>query len=1564
MHLLKLTYQWLYRIILGLLSVLLILLILIALILEVPAIQEFTAKKAVNYVNQSLGIPLSLEKIEINLPDGVELENLYLPDQEQDTLLYLSKLEADVALFDLLDNKVNVEALTLRQVVAKVKREAGKTDFNHQFILDKFGSDTTAATQDTGTTPWEISAGSIKLDDIDLLYKDDSTAFEQRLSWQKFSAQLPLIDLESNTIEIGDVLLKGARSYTFIKSDTTERPQQQSDGQSTISIKTGWNISAKSLHLQDNQVSYHDQLYPDTANIFDPSHINLSGVQLNIENISLTDSAANAILKNFSAKEQSGLAINKLQADLTLRDSTNASINNFLLSTPHTNIKLNLEAAYTSLNELIDLGPKTNFDLDLSEVSTSEENGYQDLTYFVPAFNLTAVRELLNGLQVSGRLKGKPAQAMELENLRLAAAEQTKLVTNGQLRNLANPDSLAYRLALDSLFTTEKDLRALFTELIPEQIALPPNFTANALVEGDLLEAQALASIKTDVGEIETQAFWQNKTLEKATTLKGKVQLERVQLGRILQNQQLGNTTANTTFNLLLPDSAETEIATTLDLISFEWNKRKLRDINFDLQLMGESLTLKGNSLDSALAFDLLLSSELKALQKHQLDFQLYGANLVKLGLSDSITHVDAESHITAQLTELDDLNATVDIKELGFVRNGQPTQIKNIDLTLFQQVDSLFFKSNNELLDVLLYSNLNLSEIGPELTNYLSQYTDALEGRTDTTANSFLNLTLTTKQLPAWHELLVPGLDHTEQLSLLFDYRQAEEHLEFNCATDSIQISGVAFDQLALSLLNEEDFLKFDFESNSIKNDFLTLYQPKVKARVRQDTAQVALAVNDSTGSPNFYLNTSLSQQDTSFYLHIDSDTLLLDGQPWSVAPNNYISLKENDLVVKDFALNRDDESLEVYTESAEQDLFKVSFTQFKLSNLLSVIGVGEEDLSGALNGEVTLKSLFRNLQFNTNLELQDLVAYQVPLGNLQIFADNKEGNYNVDAQLRGKGNDLQLKGKYITVEEALDMQADFSSLDISPIEGLSQGYLKEVSGELTGKLNVQGALSDPAVTGELQFDESNFFIPYLNTEFSINGQRISFEPENIRFNEFTMLDQDDNAAVINGQIIKNDFLDYAFDLDIDAKNFKALDTKAGDNELYYGKVLVNSSMAVSGDVAAPSIDMSLELLQGSDVTYLVQEDELLIEEQKGIVEFVQVNQQDTFKLQTVADSLAESTFTGLAMNMSIKINEATKFTVVIDETAGDKLEIEGTGDLVYELQRNGNMTLTGRYVIDDGFYLLTFYGLVKKRFEIAEGSSVLWKGNPYDAALSIQAIYQTRTSPQALMSNAGSDGSQYQKPEVFQVLMNIRGELEKPQISFELDIPQSERTNTNIYNTVRLLNQNEAELNKQVFALLVLNSFIATSSNEQDIGDSFISSTARTSVSQLLTQQLNNLSEKFIKGVQLDLNLDSYGSGEQAGTDLQVGISKSLFDDRVTVEVGGSYQLEGEQQVGNNALIGNVAIEYKITEDGRYRLRFYQMNDTSILDGQITSTGLSIIFTRDYNKLRELFKKRDDEE
>lgn len=173
---------------------------------------------------------------------------------------------------------------------------------------------------------------------------------------------------------------------------------------------------------------------------------------------------------------------------------------------------------------------------------------------------------------------------------------------------------------------------------------------------------------------------------------------------------------------------------------------------------------------------------------------------------------------------------------------------------------------------------------------------------------------------------------------------------------------------------------------------------------------------------------------------------------------------------------------------------------------------------------------------------------------------------------------------------------------------------------------------------------------------------------------------------------------------------------------------------------------------------------------------------------------------------------------------------------------------------------------------------------------------------------------------------------------------------------------------MNKQVFALLALGRFIADNPFESLVGGGGgVSSMARSSVSNLLTDQLNNLASDLVKGVDINFGVNSsedYSTGSlQQKTDLEVGLSKKLLNDRLTVTVGSSFGLEGPQAPGQNStnIAGNVNVEYALSADGRYRLRAYRRNQNEgVIEGQIIETGVGFALVVDYNKFKEIFQKR----
>src|SRR5690606_15846317 len=143
-----------------------------------------------------------------------------------------------------------------------------------------------------------------------------------------------------------------------------------------------------------------------------------------------------------------------------------------------------------------------------------------------------------------------------------------------------------------------------------------------------------------------------------------------------------------------------------------------------------------------------------------------------------------------------------------------------------------------------------------------------------------------------------------------------------------------------------------------------------------------------------------------------------------------------------------------------------------------------------------------------------------------------------------------------------------------------------------------------------------------------------------------------------------------------------------------------------------------------------------------------------------------------------------------------------------------------------------------------------------------------------------------------------------------------------------------------------------------------------ARQSVSRLLSQQLNNIAGNLIQGVELDFDLESgedFSTGtRQTRTDLNVGVSKRLLNDRLKVTVGSNFELEGNQRANENAtnIAGDLAIDYMLTRDGRYAVRAYRKNEYQVaLQGQVIETGVAFIITMDYDKFRELFHRSPEE-
>lgn len=333
----------------------------------------------------------------------------------------------------------------------------------------------------------------------------------------------------------------------------------------------------------------------------------------------------------------------------------------------------------------------------------------------------------------------------------------------------------------------------------------------------------------------------------------------------------------------------------------------------------------------------------------------------------------------------------------------------------------------------------------------------------------------------------------------------------------------------------------------------------------------------------------------------------------------------------------------------------------------------------------------------------------------------------------------------------------------------------------------------------------------------------------------------------------------------------------------------------------------------------------------------------------------------------------------MVIDEGNGDFIRMKGEALLSAGIDPSGNVSLTGSYELEEGAYELSF-NFLKRRFVIEKGSRITWLGEPTKADVDLTAIYVANTAPLSLVENqipsaSTGDINRYKQRLPFEVNLMMKGELMKPIITFDIILPEDENYNVaneiveNVDLRLQQLRTEPSELNKQVFALLLLNRFVSENPFENKASDGFnAGAMARQSVSKILTQQLNNLASDLIQGVDINFDVvstDDYTTGErQNRSDLNVSLSKELLNDRLKVTVGNNFELEGPQQSNQKAnnIAGDIALDYMLSRDGRYMIRGYRKNEfEGRIDGYIIETGLKFIITLDYNSFRELFKKKE---
>ncbi|NJK86209.1 MAG: hypothetical protein HC906_09765 [Bacteroidales bacterium] len=315
------------------------------------------------------------------------------------------------------------------------------------------------------------------------------------------------------------------------------------------------------------------------------------------------------------------------------------------------------------------------------------------------------------------------------------------------------------------------------------------------------------------------------------------------------------------------------------------------------------------------------------------------------------------------------------------------------------------------------------------------------------------------------------------------------------------------------------------------------------------------------------------------------------------------------------------------------------------------------------------------------------------------------------------------------------------------------------------------------------------------------------------IALNNFTISDAEDNILNINGNVNYSFTDPVTFDLTADADDFTLINTTEDSDNPYYGRVIADLDASISGTANRPVVNVNVGINEESEFYYTIVNTGEINAATQGIVEFIEKDTLTSSILNEDEDADIAENELELDLTANIAIDENALFKVIIDPITNENLTVKGEGNLSFSMKPGNIMTLTGRYEINEGSYMLSFYNVVKRNFEIDEGSYLSWSGDIMEADANIAAIYRVKTSPLGLVADqlqqiSESEREQFNDPSPFLVYLNIQEDLLSPEISFNIEMPEEER-NAVVEAKLNQLNQNPSELNKQVFSLLLFKNF-----------------------------------------------------------------------------------------------------------------------------------------------------------
>lgn len=1309
-------------------------------------------------------------------------------------------------------------------------------------------------------------------------------------------------------------------------------------------------VEVDAVEIRHGRFSFIDSNKSLNRDRVDFDHIQLDGLELSARNFFLQGDTITTELRHLSFVDQSGFQLNQLRGQLSLKNDT-IRIDQMELRTPASDLNGFFQLSSNGWSDYQEFTRRVKMD---AHFATGSVLDFNDLAYFA-----TDLQGLNRRIQLEGNVRGRVSN-LKGRDLFIGIDEQTWFKGSIDLSGLPDIEQTFIDLTIDELQGVKSELDRLPLPPFDQSKTLktPANFAQLGRIRfegkftGFLNDFVAYGTLTTAIGKVRSDI--KLKESGKTYSYDGSLETIAFDLGAFYLAPELG--TVSSSVEITGSGLSRKSLDATID--------GRIRSLTIQ-DYTYTDITTSGAFRENYFSGDLIINDENAQLVFDGLiDFR---QELPLLDFETSITHLDpialnlvqlrdytsisGDFRMKAEGLDLDRINGSVTGKNILFCTLRSEYPVNAINLQMSQTSGRKTFTLDSDIASGRLEGKFDFKGLESGMRQIVSDIVpqiDAPEITNRGREDFYLQLDIHTFELVS--QVFLPEMELSEgsRFQLLMDDEEGDFEALFtsdHIAWENFQLDTVIVDishpdsSLYVTLLS--DRLKIGEEGgfNSVSLDM----------RNEADTVFSNIAWGNETDLLRGDIGArSVVLANDEIENELNRTTIWFNDNPWQLQDTSTVYIKGKELQIDQFHLSHGSSFVKANgaiseDENAAFNLDVEGLNLAMLNQALAATGIRQE---GIVTGMIEVKDFYDTPLVTSDIAILGYGVNGYSVGDVcaeSVWIDEERKLRLAGEIERDLRKHALFSGHYYPDRKRspLDLTCELDALPLAFVNAFISEGISEIDGTASGKIDITGQIDAPQLKGKARFADASLKVDYLNTRYYFE-EEVEIYPDAFWL-DFPVTDEDGNSAFAAGTILHEDFSNWNFDvyLDMEERPFLCLNTSEDLNSLYYGKAYVTGWVTVFGTEDNLEIDINARSERNTELVLpLGGAEEVTFED---FITFVDYSNPEP--------EVEEVDLSGISLNFELDITPEAKFRIVFDELVGDEITGRGRGHITMGINNLSTFNMYGDVELTEGNYLFTLKNLINKAFEVVPGGRISWYGDPLAADIDIEAIYKVNTSVRELMPD---ESDQYRQRIPVNLIMNLDGKLMSPAIQFDIDLPTADDiTQARVESVIN----NDQEMNRQAFALLVLRRFISP----PDIAKSNSSLGLAENSTELLSSQLSNWLSQISDDFDIGVN---YSPGDQlTNEELAVALSTQLFNDRLLISgnFGVSHAQNASTGENPNSLIGDLRVEYLVTPEGKIRLIVYnESNQFDLANTQQSNytQGVGVVFQEEFDSLNELFR------